>query len=144
MKHEVLIYNKTGRQAPRKFIASVILKVLAFLKLKQPAELAVLIVGPGEIKRLNKVWRHKNESADELSFGLNSRRMSGFAKGKPDVLNLGLIVLNDGKISKKEYLSRLLTHSLLHLLGYHHEKAAAQAKKMERLEEKILNQLKKL
>ena len=147
--HEILIYNQTKARIPRKFIKSVISKSLAFLKVKQPAELAVLIVGSGEIKRLNKVWRHKNEAADELSFGLNSRPTAGlpagrqgFAREKPDMLNLGLIVLNGSKISEIKYLTELLVHSLLHLLGHHHEKSAVQAKKMESLEKRILNQLK--
>ena len=55
MKHEILVYNKTSQKTPKKFIESVILQILNFLKLKQPAELAVLIVDSDEIKRLNKI-----------------------------------------------------------------------------------------
>jgi len=135
MKHEILIYNKTRRRVPEKLIKSVILKALQFLKLKQPVELAVLVVDKHEIKRLNKIWREINETPDELSFGLNSRQIKILAKVSKSVLSLGEIVINAEKISDKNYLSIILIHSLLHLLGYNH------GQKMEHLEKKILKYL---
>jgi len=130
MKHEILVYNKTRRRVPEKLIKSVILKALQFLKIKQPVELAVLFLGQAEIRKLNKVWRKKNEVPDELSFGFNSRQMAAFAKSFPNVLSLGEIIINAEKISDKNYLSKILVHSLLHLLGHSH-------KQMEKFEEKI-------
>ncbi len=134
MKHEILVYNKTRKKVPEKFIKNVVLKVLDLLKLKQPIQLAVLVVDKEEIKKLNKVWRGVNETPDELSFGLNSRRMVGFAKGLDSMLSLGDILINAEKISDKNYLSKILIHSLLHLLGYSH-------RRMEGLENKILKSL---
>ena len=145
MKHEILIYNKTRRRVPEKLIKLIILGALQFLKLKQPVGLAILVVDQAEIKMLNKVWRKKGEIPDELSFGLNSRPSAGgvkFAKDNNGVLALGEIVVNADKIFNKKYLSKILVHSLLHLLGYHHEKSEKQAKNMEALEEKILKYLK--
>ncbi len=130
MAHEILIYNKTKCRVPKKFIISVISKALQFLKIKQPVELAVLIVDKEEIKRLNKIWRKVNETPDELSFGLNSRQIVVFAKGDVSVLNLGEIVLNVDKISNKNYLSELLVHSLLHLLGYNHRRMGSLENKV--------------
>lgn len=148
MKHEILIYSKTRKRIPKKFIEDIILRALEFLKLKQPVEMAVLVVDKREIKRLNKVWRKKNETPDELSFGLNSRPPAGglkFAKSNKDMLRLGEIVMNSAclstgrkKISDKGHLKEILIHSLLHLLDYSHEKSTVQAKKMEKLEHKIL------
>ena len=149
MKHEILVYNKTRKRIPKDFIENVISRVLNFLKLKQPEELAVLVVGKSEIKRLNKIWRHKNYTPDELSFGLNSREKwilptsrQVFAKTKNKVLGLGEIVISSGRIHNKKKLTAILIHSLLHLLGYNHEKSVAKAKKMEQ-EEKILSNLEK-
>ena len=147
MKHEILVYNQTRSKVPEKFILDVILRTFDFLKLKQPAELAVLIVGEKEIRKLNKIWRKKNYTPDELSFGLNSRKQAGrakFAKKQNKMLELGEIVVNVNKISDKNNLSKILIHSLLHLLGYDHERSTAEAKKMEHLEEKILNNLEKV
>ena len=132
--HEVLIYNQTKVRVPEKFIEDVILKTLNFLKLKQPVELAVLVVDKKEIKRLNKIWRKTNETSDELSFGLNSRQTAGLAKGLHSMLSLGEIMINAEKISDKNYLSKILIHSLLHLLGYSHRRMAG-------LENKILKSL---
>jgi len=137
MKHEILIYNKSRKKIPEEFIKATITKVLRFLKLKQPVETAVLVVGQAEIRRLNKIWRKKNEVPDELSFGLNSRQTAGLAKGLYSMLSLGEIVINVKKVSNKNYLSKILIHSLLHLLGHYHEKSRKEAKKMERLEAKI-------
>lgn len=142
MKHEILIYNESNKKIPEKLIENIILKTLDFLKSKQPVELAVLIVSPSEIKRLNKIWRNKNYIPDELSFGLNSRKIAKLAKERNWVLELGEIVVNVDKIFNKNNLAKLLIHSLLHLLGYNHEKSRAEAEKMERLEEKILKHLK--
>ncbi len=131
MKHEILIYNKTRRQIPEKLIKSIILKALQFLKIKQPVEMAVLIVDKEEIKRLNKIWRGVNETPDELSFGSNSHQIGIFANNNNSMLELGEIILNAEKISDKNYLSKILIHSLLHLLGYSH-------RRMENLENKII------
>ena len=141
MKHEILVYNQTRSKVPEKFILDVILRTFDFLKLKQPMELAVLVVDGNEIKRLNKIWRKKNYTPDELSFGLNSRKSSIFAKGNINVINLGEIVISSEKIRDKKYLITILIHSLLHLLGYDHEKSTVKAKKMERFERKILSQI---
>ncbi len=141
MKYEILIYNKTKHRIPEKFIKSVILKALDFLKIKQPVELAVLIVDKSQIKRLNKFWRGKNYPTDELSFGLNSRQKTKFAKKQNKMLELGEIIVNVDKISNRNNFAEILIHALLHLLGYHHEKSIAEAKKTERLEERILKYL---
>ena len=134
MKHEILIYNKTRKKIPEEFIKATITKVLCFLKLKQPVEMAVLVVDKEEIKRLNKIWRKVNETPDELSFGLNSRQTAGLAKGLYSMLSLGEIVINVKKVSNKNYLSKILIHSLLHLLGYSHGR-------MENLEKEIFKHL---
>jgi|SRR3989344_8303374 len=120
MQYEILIYNKTPERIPEKFIKTTIVKALSFLKLKQPIEMAVLVVDKKEMLRLNKIWRKENKTPDELSFGLNSRKTEIFAKEQNGVVNLGEIVVNVEKISDKKKLSKILVHALLHLLGYNH------------------------
>jgi len=144
MKHEILIYNKTRDKIPKEFIENLISQALNFLKIKQPVELAVLVVDKNEIKRLNKIWLNKNYTPDELSFGLNSHQKRNlpagrqeFAKTKNKVLELGEVFINSKKTNNKKHLTKLLIHSLLHLLGHHHEKSEVQANKMEKLEEKV-------
>ena len=134
MKHEVLVYNKTAHRIPKRFIQVIVLRALDFLKLKQPVELAVLVVDSNEIKKLNKVWRGRNKIIDELSFGLNSRQTAGFAKINKNMLSLGELVINKENLEDKLYLKKILIHGLLHLLGYTHES-------MRHLEIKILKHL---
>lgn len=134
MKHEILFYNKTSKSVPEKFIKTVIEKALNFLEIKQPVEMAVLVVDKEEIKRLNRVWRKKNKAVDELSFGFDSRKTAKFAEKFNNVLNLGEIVVNAEKISDKKHLPEIVIHSLLHLLGYSHTR-------MEGLENKIIKNL---
>ena len=93
--------------------------------------MAVLIIGGKEIKRLNKIWRKKNETPDELSFGLNSREMTRFANDRDNVINLGEIAVNVEKISDKRHLLKILIHSLLHLLGYSHKQMEKFEKNLE-------------
>lgn len=145
MKHEILVYNKTRQKISKKFIVQTILKTLNFLKLKQPVELAVLVVSSKEIRKLNKIWRKKDYTPEELSFGLNSHPPAGgvkFAKRRNKMLELGEIVVNVDKISDKNNLTNILIHSLMHLLGYNHEKSRIEALKMERLEQKLIQNLK--
>ncbi|MDO8591158.1 MAG: rRNA maturation RNase YbeY [bacterium] len=141
MKHEILIYNKTKRRVPEKLIKLIISGALKFLKLKQPVELAVLVLNRADIKRLNKIWRGKNNVPDELSFGYNSRQTVEFAEGYSNMVSLGEIAVNVDGIFNRKHLSKILVHALMHLLGRHHEKSAAEAKKIERLEERILKHL---
>lgn len=129
MKHEILIYNKTRKKIPEKSIETAITKALRFLKLKQPIEMAVLVVDKKEMLRLNKTWRKKNKIPDELSFGLNSRNSAVVAKAQNKVLNLGEIVVNVEKISDKKNLPKILIHALLHLFGYNH----TQMEKLEKI-----------
>lgn len=68
MTSEILVYNKTKFAVSKKLIRETILRALNLLKLKQPVEMAVLVVGDKEIRRLNKVWRRKDRVANVLSF----------------------------------------------------------------------------
>src|SRR3989344_1438162 len=94
---------------------------------------ADLVDDKNEIKRLNKIWLNKNYTPDELSFGLNSHQKRNlpagrqeFAKTKNKVLELGEVFINSKKTNNKKHLTKLLIHSLLHLLGHHHEKSEVQ------------------
>lgn len=99
----------------------------------------VAMVGDAEIKKLNRIWRGKNQPTDVLSFSWNDEKKVG-----GDLL--GQIIISypriraqaaEYKISVKDEFIRMLTHGLLHLVGYDHVKEK-EAKKMFKLQEKIL------
>ncbi|QQG42805.1 MAG: rRNA maturation RNAse YbeY [Candidatus Giovannonibacteria bacterium] len=83
-------------------------------------ELSVVFAPPPFMRRLNRIYRNKNKTADVLSFLLEK--------------NKGEIFLN----FKKSNLPRLFTHGALHLLGFNH-KTEKGYKIMRRKELKTLN-----
>lgn len=88
----------------------------------------VAFVSPEEIQKLNNTYRQKNKVTDVLSFPEYN--------GKNDIINeasenifLGEIVLcydyvvqasKEDKVSLEQELSYILSHGLLHLLGFDH------------------------
>lgn len=117
------------------------------------AEVFVRIVGDDDSQRLNNEFRGKNYPTNVLSFpgcdpaDINSSLMSS-ATGGPPVM-LGDIILAAPVVAKEameqgktniEHFSHLLTHGLLHLLGYDHIEDE-QAETMEAIEIVILSEL---
>ena len=89
-----------------------------------------------EIKKLNKQFLKKNKTTDILSF----------SPIEDD--SLGELVLCAEKITRQareqrfnfeEEMAYLLLHGLLHLLGYHHEKGGAEARRMYQIQDEIFS-----
>jgi probable rRNA maturation factor len=110
-----------------------------FLKVyqKEGSEVSIAFVGDKTIRRLNKTYRNKDKITDVLAF-----------PGEDDFF--GEIIINYAQIKRqaklyssgaKEELIFILTHGLLHLLGYS-DKNAEGKKKMERLGKKFVENLK--
>ena len=101
------------------------------------AELSVVLVADREMRTLNRRWRGHDRPTDVLSFA--QREGPG---GAPGGL-LGDVVISvdaarrqarqRGETLGRE-ADRLLIHGLLHLLGYDHERSAAEARRMARRE----------
>jgi len=111
------------------------------LKLKD-VELSLSLVGDTAIRRLNRTWRQKDRPTDVLSFPADA-----LPEGVPGPRLLGDVVISldtarrQARAHKRpleEELSRYLAHGILHLLGHDHERSPAEARKMARLEEKLL------
>lgn len=108
------------------------------------AELSILITTDKEIKILNRDYREKDKATDVLSFPLLEGEGGDFAQS-----NLGDVVISfetakrqakDLNVSVPQEINRLLTHGLLHLLGYDHENVTeAEAQKMRDKEEELFN-----
>lgn len=107
--------------------------------------LSLALVGPAAMKKLNKHYRGKNKPTDVLSFS----RMEGFAL--PTVhKEIGEVILclavarrqakEAGSTLSRE-VQMLTIHGVLHLFGYDHEVDEKEARKMFRLQDKILASL---
>ena len=98
-----------------------------FLRAKN-VSLSLALVKPEEIKKLNKKYRQKNSVTDVLSFAEYKNRSALEKVGEKEVF-LGELVLcyNDIKEYAQIYtepvrqeLARVVSHGLLHLLGFSH------------------------
>jgi rRNA maturation RNase YbeY len=121
------------------------------------------------MQQLNTVFRGIYKTTDVLSFPQASKkwevRDKKFNKKISGILPtshfplpsshflLGDVVINVSKAASQARMSgtgfydeiyRLLTHGVLHLLGYNHEKSRYRATAMRKKEQEILNAIKKM
>ncbi len=109
-------------------------KVLKHLERKNLV-LEVLIVSDARIKTLNSKFRGKNKSTNVLSFEL--KNWPAFVSEQKTFRSIGEVYIAPDYIHrKKESLERMLTHGILHLLGYDHQKKGDSIR-MENLEKKV-------
>ncbi len=122
---------------------------------KNQIELSISLVSNAQIKKINNDFRGKNKPTDVLSFPTFDEKLvqkNGFFKNLKTpqiflgdiVLALEIIELEALRNNKtfKNHLTHLLLHSILHLIGFDHEKSLNDAKKMEKVEIEILEKLK--
>ncbi|MBX5482336.1 MAG: rRNA maturation RNase YbeY [Myxococcaceae bacterium] len=110
----------------------------------EDVELSISLVGDRAIRRLNRIWRHKDKATDVLSFPAGE-----LPRGVPGPKPLGDVVISLDTAHRaarayertvEDELRRYLAHGLLHLLGYDHEQSAAAARKMAKLEAHLLGE----
>lgn len=139
----------------------VISFTLDYMDCPYEAQVSLLITGNEEIHRMNLEHRRIDRPTDVLSFPMVEYETPGdfdFLEEagedcfEPDSgeLMLGDIVISADKVLeqaeeyghsvKREY-AFLITHSMLHLMGYDHM-TEEDAKEMERLQKEILDELK--
>ena len=113
------------------------------------AEVSVSFISNKEIRNLNKVYRNKDKETDVLSFPL-------MTDGKPEEIGENdFVMLGDVVISLETAVKQaamyghslerevgfLTVHSMLHLLGYDHEKSPLEERIMREKEEAVLEKL---
>src|SRR6185295_10410944 len=127
------------RQSTLKSVAQRILNAAG----ASSAELSLELVGDRRMRGLNREYRRRDYSTDVLAFPM--REGSG-----PETPLLGDVVVSidtaerqakAGGWSLDEELVRLLTHGVLHLLGFDHERGRAEASRMRRKEQAVLRSL---
>lgn len=115
------------------------------------AEVSVLLTDDAEQRELNRVWRGRDAPTNVLSFPAFApgEIAAGVAAGPHPPALLGDVTLafetvrGEAAAAGKplaDHLRHLLTHGVLHLIGYDHE-TEAEAAAMEFLETDILARL---
>ena len=121
--------------------------ILALCGLKD-VELSILIVNNQRIQGLNKQYRGINKPTDVLSFPMMGTEFNSVPTTQP--LLLGDVVLSMEKIQSQAReqghsvdceLMMLLTHGILHLIGYDHERSLQEERRMRKKEGLILAKL---
>ncbi len=97
------------------------------------------------MRTLNRHYRGKDRTTDVLSFSL---REGSFGHIRPEML--GDIVISVPTAFRQAKMvghginaeiQRLLVHGLVHLLGYDHERSLREARRMKRMEQRLLHRL---
>lgn len=109
------------------------------------AELGLVFVGDRRMRRLNRVYRHKDRTTDVLAFALREAvppRVLGRASAPlGDVVISIPTALRQAKESRRSLdheIAVLMIHGILHLCGYDHERSRAEARRMQRRERSLL------
>jgi probable rRNA maturation factor len=109
---------------------------------EERGELTVSLVGDAEMRVLNRDYRGSDRPTDVLAFALREGQR---APGDDAVLGDIVISLDTAarqalqrRASISAEVRTLLIHGVLHLLGYDHERSAADARRMRRRERRLL------
>jgi probable rRNA maturation factor len=117
-------------------------------------ELSVVLADDAEIRALNRRFRKQDRATDVLSFSQLEQRAG--APPDPRAVDnragqlLGDIVISVDtairqaramKLTPRRRLQTLLIHGLLHLIGYDHERSAADARAMFARERELAAQI---
>ncbi|WP_456465854.1 rRNA maturation RNase YbeY [Persephonella sp.] len=131
------------RKITKKFVKQTSQQILKELQLDN-VELSITLTDNENIRQINKQWRKKDRPTDVLSFPIDEKP-PGY---KYRILGDVIISLPFAKkqaeetgIPYQEEIIRLLTHGILHLLGYDHEVCPAEAKKMFDLQDRIVDRI---
>ncbi len=152
---ETLIINQQNKvnytRVMQKTILNVANAVAKMAKISKNTELSILIVDNSYMQELNFIYRNQNRPTDVLSFAMNELaddEPNPDTEGEVNVLGDIVISLEQAELQSQEYnhslereLGYLVTHGMLHLLGYDHE-TDAERELMRNLEEKIMEKVK--
>lgn len=123
--------------------------VLQLEEFPQPAEISVVFIDNQQIQELNREYRGKDMPTDVLSFPISEN-------GEYEINHdTGAVILGDVAISMEKAVEQaekydhslereigfLTAHSVLHLLGYDHEKGGLDRVRMREKEEQVMTQL---
>lgn len=134
MKLNLEINNLAKIRLDKKLIRNVILATLKKSRFKflnnKDIFLSVAAVNKKKVRRLNKIYRHKDKVTDILSFA-EYKTAAGLKKEKKGVIFLGELVIcpadvrdwsAKNNLNHEKELAKTVSHGVLHLLGFRHGK----------------------
>ncbi|MBV9835478.1 MAG: rRNA maturation RNase YbeY [Alphaproteobacteria bacterium] len=106
-------------------------------RLPDRVSLAIALDNDAAVRRLNRTYRGYDKPTNVLSFPA----AKGDGQSLGDIVLARQTVLREAREQGKrpaDHLTHLVMHGTLHLLGYDHEQGERQARRMERLETRLL------
>ncbi len=103
-------------------------------RLSDHVSVVVALDSDAAVRRLNRTYRGKDKPTNVLSF-------PGDKPSLGDIVLARQTVLREAREQGKrpaDHLTHLVMHGTLHLLGYDHEQGERQARRMEKLETRLL------
>lgn len=123
--------------------------VLKMENFSESAEISVTFVDNEQIRKLNSQYRNKDVETDVLSFPMGENGVYDTDHSNGAKI-LGDIVISMEKAveqaqrfghSLEREVGYLTAHSMLHLLGYDHEKGGIEKVRMREKEEQVMTEL---
>lgn len=127
----------------RRFLLYPVRKTLSHFSL-YGLWLSVAFLSLEQIEKLNSRYRHRERPTDILSFP--APKVSPLWRGRSFLGELlvapkyVLTYAHNSNLELSSWCCRILIHGMLHLLGYDH-KTLPEERRMQRVEEKILNKI---
>lgn len=124
---KVLIYVESRYKVNRKRIKKAIDEILSANSVNNPVEISIAVVGDRKMKALNLKYRNLDKTTNVLSF---PQQEGQIIKTPDGASRLGDIILSYPMVIKDatrdemlvdDKVDELVKHSMLHLLGIHHE-----------------------
>ncbi len=106
--------------------------------LRLKTEVTLVFLQKSEMKKINFKFRKKNKPTDVLSFHSGDPKSLGELLFCLDVLKMQA---REQRHSLEQEFLYMLTHGLLHLLGYDHELSKAEELRMFRLQDQCFKKL---
>lgn len=159
MVSQIRVVNRTNEKVPSNFvkkISGLFLKTFSEDKLWESqtlVSLTIVFVTDSEMQEMNKTYRNNDVTTDVLSFCTDRRDSYLYSEdlSGANELDLGDILVSYHKVKQNairygalesEELARVVTHGLLHLLGYEHEGGIGEDQgKMLQLQESFIKHL---
>ena len=101
-----------------------------------PADIQIAEVSEKESRRLNRLYRGKDKSANVLSFF--------YGKEYGEIIVCPSLIRREAKAQKHSFeyqMTWMILHGMIHLSGLHHEKSSGAARRAENIEQAILKKI---
>jgi probable rRNA maturation factor len=122
----------------RSLPSPVQLRRWAHAALERDARITVRIVGFGEARALNQIYRGKDYPTNVLTFVMRERpRLEG------DLALCAPVIAREARARRRSvaaHYAHLIVHGVLHLQGYDHE-SGREARVMEKQESRVVTRL---